>query len=125
MSSYPSHTYQFEYANSPSASHYPQLNLNHRPYLPQDDNVRPAFFSYSPDVVKHRKRTSRAQRKILEEAFRQNPKPSQYTRKLLIHQTGMDRRSLQVPRFPLQRTLTNHIFNIRSGFRIDVLKRKK
>lgn len=94
MSSFYSHTYQFEYADNASSSH--QLPVETRPYLPQEDHVRPAFFSYSPDVVKHRKRTSRAQRKVLEDAFRQNPKPSQYTRKLLMHQTGMDRRSLQV-----------------------------
>ena len=94
MATYPTHTYQFEYADNATTSHQPQVETC--PYLPQEDHVRSSFFSYSPDVVKHRKRTSRAQRKVLEEAFRQNPKPSQYTRKFLIHQTGMDRRSLQV-----------------------------
>jgi hypothetical protein len=76
--------------------YYPSQSLLYPATSTINDMPRPAFFSYSPDVIKHRKRTSRSQRKLLEDAFKQNPKPSQYTRKLLIHQTGMDRRAIQV-----------------------------
>ncbi|KZT42419.1 hypothetical protein SISSUDRAFT_41417 [Sistotremastrum suecicum HHB10207 ss-3] len=66
-------------------------------YIPQPKQDRPApFFSYSPNTVKHRRRTTRAQRKVLEDAFRQNPKPSQYTRKNIMQITSMDRRAVQV-----------------------------
>jgi hypothetical protein len=54
------------------------------------------FYPYVPNEVKHRKRTSRAQLKVLEEVFRQDTKPNAALRKKLAKQLDMSARGVQV-----------------------------
>ena len=52
--------------------------------------------SYNPFEVKHRRRTSKAQFKVLERAFMQNCKPSSSTRRILAAELSMTTRAIQV-----------------------------
>ncbi|KAL4074227.1 hypothetical protein J3A83DRAFT_2701344 [Scleroderma citrinum] len=54
------------------------------------------FFPYIPNEVKHRKRTSRAQLKVLEEVFRKDTKPNAALRKKLAAELDMGPRAVQV-----------------------------
>lgn len=56
----------------------------------------PAFYNYRPNEVKHRKRTTRAQTKILEEQFKTTDKPDAATRSELSVRLGMTPREVQV-----------------------------
>lgn len=56
----------------------------------------PAFYNYRPNEVKHRKRTTRAQTKILEEQFKTTDKPDAATRGELSVRLGMTPREVQV-----------------------------
>jgi hypothetical protein len=56
----------------------------------------PAFYNYRPNEVKHRKRTTRAQTKILEEQFKSTDKPDAATRSELSIRLGMTPREVQV-----------------------------
>lgn len=61
------------------------------------------FFPYIPNEVKHRKRTSRHQLKVLEDVFRKDTKPNAVLRKKLAAELEMSPRAVQVrslPRFP-------------------------
>ncbi|KAI9299366.1 Homeodomain-like protein, partial [Cunninghamella echinulata] len=51
---------------------------------------------YNPFETKHRRRTSRAQFKILETSFYENAKPNATMRRWLAHKLGMTPRSVQV-----------------------------
>lgn len=55
-----------------------------------------AFFSYRPNEVKHRKRTTRQQLKVLEDTFRTTQKPDGNVRKSLALQLNMTPRNVQV-----------------------------
>lgn len=55
-----------------------------------------SFFSYRPNEVKHRKRTTRQQLKVLEETFRTTQKPDGNLRKTLAVQLDMTPRNVQV-----------------------------
>lgn len=55
-----------------------------------------SFFSYRPNEVKHRKRTTRQQLKVLEETFRSTQKPDGNVRKSLALQLNMTPRNVQV-----------------------------
>jgi hypothetical protein len=55
-----------------------------------------SFFSYRPNEVKHRKRTTRQQLKVLEETFRTTQKPDGNVRKALAVQLNMTPRNVQV-----------------------------
>jgi len=57
---------------------------------------QPSFFSYRPNEVKHRKRTTRQQLKVLEETFRTTQKPDGNVRKALAAQLDMTPRNVQV-----------------------------
>lgn len=57
-------------------------------------NFRTSF--YNPFEIKHRKRTSRAQFKVLEKTFQENPKPSASVRRWLAQQLVMTPRGVQV-----------------------------
>ena len=57
-----------------------------------------SFYPYVPNEVKHRKRTSREQLKVLENMFKQETKPSATARKTLSAQLGMTPREVQVRR---------------------------
>jgi hypothetical protein len=54
------------------------------------------FFPYIPNEVKHRKRTSRTQLKVLEEVFRKDTKPNAALRKKLAAELDMLPRAVQV-----------------------------
>ncbi|KAI9253368.1 hypothetical protein BDA99DRAFT_562958 [Phascolomyces articulosus] len=82
---------------------------NHSPYQQQpqvicdccypptamtNEEFKPAF--YNPFEVKHRRRTSRAQFKVLEKTFHENPKPNAHKRRSLAQKLGMTPRGVQV-----------------------------
>ncbi|KAF8555320.1 hypothetical protein OG21DRAFT_1602978 [Imleria badia] len=54
------------------------------------------FFPYIPNEVKHRKRTSRHQLKVLEDVFRKDTKPNAVLRKKLAAELEMSPRAVQV-----------------------------
>jgi hypothetical protein len=58
------------------------------------NNFNPNF--YNPFEIKHRRRTSRAQFKVLEQAFVDNPKPSGRIRQGLAQELAMSPRGVQV-----------------------------
>src|SRR5918911_4643341 len=55
---------------------------------------KPTF--YNPFEVKHRRRTSRQQLKVLEKAFNENPKPHAAVRQALAQKLNMTPRGVQV-----------------------------
>ncbi|KAJ8522438.1 hypothetical protein ONZ45_g945 [Pleurotus djamor] len=55
-----------------------------------------AFFPYTPNEVKHRKRTTGAQLKVLENIFKHDTKPNASLRKELASQLDMTARGVQV-----------------------------
>src|SRR4051812_1498388 len=57
-------------------------------------DFKPQFFN--PFEVKHRRRTSRAQFKVLEKMFLDNPKPNATTRRSLALTLNMTARGVQV-----------------------------
>ena len=63
-------------------------------YQSPTGEFKPTF--YNPFEVKHRRRTSRSQFKILEKAFMENCKPSAVVRKALAQDLNMSARSIQV-----------------------------
>lgn len=63
-------------------------------YQSPNGEFKPTF--YNPFEVKHRRRTSRSQFKILERAFIENCKPNAIVRKALAQELGMSVRSIQV-----------------------------
>jgi hypothetical protein len=58
------------------------------------------FFPYIPNEVKHRKRTSRTQLKVLEDIFRKDTKPNAALRKKLAAELDMLPRAVQVRYIP-------------------------
>ncbi|OAD07885.1 Homeodomain-like DNA binding domain-containing transcription factor [Mucor lusitanicus CBS 277.49] len=60
----------------------------------QGDDFRPTF--YNPFEIKHRRRTSRAQFKVLEKTFLENPKPNAAVRRWLAQKLVMTPRGVQV-----------------------------
>ncbi|CAG8486410.1 11112_t:CDS:2 [Paraglomus brasilianum] len=63
------------------------------PQSPHGD-FKPTF--YNPFEVKHRRRTSRYQLKVLERAFNENPKPHAAVRQILAQKLNMTPRGVQV-----------------------------
>jgi hypothetical protein len=57
-------------------------------------DFRPTF--YNPFEIKHRRRTSRAQLKILEKSFLENPKPNATVRRILAQKLDMTPRGVQI-----------------------------
>lgn len=54
------------------------------------------FYPYQPNEVKHRKRTTRAQLKVLEDVFKRDTKPNAALRKKLASELEMTPRGVQV-----------------------------
>ena len=77
---------------------YPAPYSNVLPFNTQTPREAPvpAFYNYRPNEVKHRKRTTRAQTKILEEQFKTTDKPDAGTRSDLSIRLGMTPREVQV-----------------------------
>ncbi|KAI7883090.1 homeobox-domain-containing protein [Lichtheimia hyalospora FSU 10163] len=61
--------------------------------LPHGD-FRPTF--YNPFEIKHRRRTSRAQLKVLEKSFAENSKPNATVRRILAQKLDMTPRGVQI-----------------------------
>lgn len=57
-------------------------------------DFRPTF--YNPFEIKHRRRTSRAQQQVLEDAFSNNPKPNSTIRRVLAQKLEMTPRGVQI-----------------------------
>jgi len=77
----------------------PSLQHHHTAPAPRIDGSewkQSSFFSYRPNEVKHRKRTTRQQLKVLEETFRSTQKPDGNVRKSLALQLNMTPRNVQV-----------------------------
>ena len=60
--------------------------------------VSDAWRRYQPNEVKHRKRTTRPQLKVLEDVYRYDKKPNAGLRKKLADELGMTPRGVQVRR---------------------------
>lgn len=60
-----------------------------------------AFYPYTPNEVKHRKRTTSAQLKVLEAVFKKDTKPNASLRNELALQLDMTARGVQVCIFSL------------------------
>ncbi|THH21176.1 hypothetical protein EUX98_g8444 [Antrodiella citrinella] len=54
------------------------------------------FYPYQPNEVKHRKRTTRSQLKVLEDVYKYDTKPNATLRKKLAEELGMTPRGVQV-----------------------------
>lgn len=54
------------------------------------------FYPYQPNEVKHRKRTTRAQLKVLEDVYKRDTKPNAALRKKLAGELEMTPRGVQV-----------------------------
>ncbi|KAG2174975.1 hypothetical protein INT43_006037 [Umbelopsis isabellina] len=76
----------------------PMERIDHDPYQNNNQSYtqdfKPTF--YNPFEVKHRRRTTRAQFKVLEKTFQENPKPSATIRRLLAQRLNMTPRGVQV-----------------------------
>lgn len=100
-SSAPSHYHHHQHFGSGGGSTYSMLGgsvpLGHGGhYLGGTGQYEgyPAF--YNPFEVKHRRRTTRSQFKVLESTFLETPKPTASTRKVLAEQLDMPLRAIQI-----------------------------
>ncbi|OBZ83032.1 Homeobox protein HD-10 [Choanephora cucurbitarum] len=67
---------------------------HHPHFFEGNENFRATF--YNPFEIKHRRRTSRAQLKVLEKSFSENPKPNATVRRILAQQLDMTPRGVQI-----------------------------
>jgi hypothetical protein len=89
----------YDYYNSPDYLDQPSVKTEQKLEEPQrkqqqQGDFRPTF--YNPFEIKHRRRTSRAQFKVLERTFSENPKPNAAIRRWLAQQLSMTPRGVQV-----------------------------
>ena len=69
---------------------------------PNQVDIR-TFYPYTPNEVKHRKRTTRAQLKVLEGVYKYDTKPNASLRKKLAAELDMTPRGVQVLTSPIPR----------------------
>ncbi|CAO3597107.1 unnamed protein product [Absidia cylindrospora] len=75
--------------------YYQQHQQNYHPLMdPYHGDFRPTF--YNPFEIKHRRRTSRAQLKVLEKSFLENAKPNATVRRYLAQELEMTPRGVQI-----------------------------
>jgi len=79
---------------------------NPRTIVPSPDVDFRAFYPYSPHEVKHRKRTTSSQLKVLETVFKRDTKPNASLRNELAAELDMTARGVQV-RFSPFRTFSS------------------
>jgi hypothetical protein len=78
------------------------MGYQNSPYLLSDPSLDSAavdfraFYPYTPNEVKHRKRTTSAQLKVLETIFKKDTKPNANLRNELASQLDMSARGVQV-----------------------------
>ena len=96
LHSLPTHTLS---SNTP----YPALmGYQNSPYPLSDHSIDSAavdfraFYPYTPNEVKHRKRTTSAQLKVLETIFKKDTKPNANLRNELASELDMSARGVQV-----------------------------
>lgn len=112
--SHPSLTSLHPHSHHPHHSRHPHMSLSSTPHAPSSSSVSAGayialpqgmdpstvdfrtFYPYNPSEVKHRKRTTRGQLKILEETFRRETKPNAVMRKALAAELEMTPRGVQV-----------------------------
>ncbi|KAF9451967.1 hypothetical protein P691DRAFT_662105 [Macrolepiota fuliginosa MF-IS2] len=75
--------------------HNPHFPLHLAPHDPAAVDFR-AFYPYTPNEVKHRRRTTSSQLKVLETVFRVDTKPNATLRNDLAAELGMTARGVQV-----------------------------
>lgn len=82
------------------STHTPHNTRRSLPSHPMDSTAVDfrAFYPYTPNEVKHRKRTTNAQLKTLETVFNRDTKPNGPLRVELAAQLGMTARGVQVSR---------------------------
>ncbi|KAG1077479.1 hypothetical protein G6F42_024815 [Rhizopus arrhizus] len=73
---------------------YQQQQQQHPHNMDANGDFRPSF--YNPFEIKHRRRTSRAQLKVLEKSFLENPKPNATVRRILAQKLDMTPRGVQI-----------------------------
>lgn len=114
LSSSLSHPSLHPHSHHPHHSRHPHMSLSSTPHAPSSSSVSAGayialpqgmdpstvdfrtFYPYNPSEVKHRKRTTRGQLKILEETFRRETKPNAVMRKALAAELEMTPRGVQV-----------------------------
>lgn len=104
-----------------SSGHHnrPRDSASHHPSAVDDPSVDfRNFFPYIPNEVKHRKRTSGSQAKVLEGVFDRNTKPDSGLRQRLARELDMTPRGVQVCIIYLFIIIQLLILICRSGFRI-------
>lgn len=84
------------YNPSPSDASLQHHHASSAPRVDGSEWKQSSFFSYRPNEVKHRKRTTRQQLKVLEDTFRSTQKPDGNVRKSLALQLNMTPRNVQV-----------------------------
>jgi len=106
----------------PSPNHHHILSaalmgLQNSPYPPSLVQSSPdpavdfrAFYPYTPNEVKHRKRTTSAQLKVLEAIFKKDTKPNANLRNQLAQELDMTARGVQVR--PSQPPTSNLVLNL-------------
>lgn len=79
-----------------------------------------AFYPYTPNEVKHRKRTTTQQLKVLEAVFKRDTKPNAQLRQDLASELNMTARGVQVRLYPFFTFKSIHSFFAcdRFGFKI-------
>lgn len=115
------------HAPSPNTPYSAYMGYQNSPYLldPSLDSAAVdfrAFYPYTPNEVKHRKRTTSAQLKVLETIFKKDTKPNANLRNELASELDMSARGVQVspPLFNIffLFLIPNPAARTRSGFKI-------
>lgn len=86
---YPQHYYQHQ-----AYPYQQQQQQQQHQHMDANGEFRPSF--YNPFEIKHRRRTSRAQLKVLEKSFSENPKPNATVRRILAQKLDMTPRGVQI-----------------------------
>ena len=69
---------------------------DHQPSSPVVPTTQDAFYQYTPNKVRHRKRTTSQQLKVLEAIFKRDTKPNAQLRQELGSKLNMTVRAVQV-----------------------------
>ena len=120
LHSLPTHTL------SPNTPYPALMGYQNSPYLldhPIDSAAVDfrAFYPYTPNEVKHRKRTTSAQLKVLETVFKKDTKPNAILRNELAAELDMSTRGVQVSSYLSCTAFFSYFLCTRSGFRIGGL----
>ena len=114
----------------PREYHHPHPSHFHgNPYLPRSGQPMDiladyrTFYPYQPNEVKHRRRTTSTQLKVLEGVFKTQTKPNAALRTQLASQLEMTARGVQVRGLGRQAPISLVDTSCRSGSRIGVRRK--